>query len=835
MAISGGDSKPNLRILLFALAIQAAALSYTYAGTISAAPNPPQVYNSVIDVGGISYVSTAISGNSPPFTGNWLWQSANVASGNTLTYGLPSSNVLTLSVNAVSYNTVILTSNGVQYTVTATGSNGIYGVWTFNGFASDSSSNTVQIMSNTVTINPALASVGALVSNSALLQGGTESVTAQVSGGTQAYTYNFLVYNGIGLVANALFSGVSSTSNTFSFQVNSLWGTGSMTVNMVVSDSAIPYSSVSNSVGFTVNGPLRFGSFTASNSVADQGQYETLKSSITGGQPPYTYNFLVYNGIGLVANALFSGVSSTSNTFSFQVNSLWGTGVLTSNMEVLDSSSPANSVSNSIAVSVNTPLATPSAPSVNITKAESGQSILISTPSVSGGSPPLHYTLYVANSLSNAVLASMGPQSTANFVYAANSLGQQYANVVASDSATSTEYASSPFSVQFTVANAPTANLLVKSNPMTLGNTSVFTVNVPAGAGFGPFVVNLVLKGTGTVKTVNISAGGIGNTISYFPLATGTYTFNVIVTDEGASHPYTFASSSLNLVVNPQNNGGGGGGGGGGGSGSTSTSTSLTTTTSTTSTSTTSTSTTIPALNYTAGATPTSVNVSEGSPVMINATGIGAYLVLRSSSPSPSRLNVSINSHFGRIPAAPAGYSSVNVLNVSLTPRQYVAATLTLKYVCGISPNSIAPFLLNGSLWVAVTNFSVDAAACSVSFPIPLDPIVALMTSLSQNSGASSSVSSTSVAQTTSVPLPPSSSASSSAFGLAGVVIIIVVIAAVAVFHDRIRELLAGKRPPKVGSTKNSTTGGNVPAAKPVQRTKPEPAARPRGQARGAR
>ncbi len=77
---------------------------------------------------------------------------------------------------------------------------------------------------------------------------------------------------------------------------------------------------------------------TVSAPIVYIGQYETLTAYVSGGIPPYTYNFYVYNAIDtLVTSATYSNISSTSNSFTFQLLPQWGTGIFTVDSSVMDS------------------------------------------------------------------------------------------------------------------------------------------------------------------------------------------------------------------------------------------------------------------------------------------------------------------------------------------------------------------------------------------------------------------------------------------------------------------------------------------------------------------
>ncbi|MGD0728650.1 MAG: hypothetical protein ABR981_01075, partial [Candidatus Micrarchaeaceae archaeon] len=77
-------------------------------------------------------------------------------------------------------------------------------------------------------------------------------------------------------------------------------------------------------------------------------------------------------------------------------------------------------------------------------------------------------------------------------------------------------------------------------------------------------------------------------------------------------------------------------------------------------------------------------------------------------------------------PAAPNGLTKYLVINITSTNLTN-ATTLNVveKFQCSLT--NVEPYILENGIWKAITPYSINAKACTVSFSIPADPIVALM------------------------------------------------------------------------------------------------------------
>jgi hypothetical protein len=142
---------------------------------------------------------------------------------------------------------------------------------------------------------------------------------------------------------------VFSRNNTLNkWQYWALDNLGGSVSNSTSSTSTTTTTSTSTSTTTTIllGIPTLYTSNTPSVGV---GQYESFNAVLPQskiGKSPYTYNYQVVNSItdALVSNQLWTGVASSSNTFTIQINSGELTNTLKANVSIKDSESPSNTV-----------------------------------------------------------------------------------------------------------------------------------------------------------------------------------------------------------------------------------------------------------------------------------------------------------------------------------------------------------------------------------------------------------------------------------------------------------------------------------------------------------
>ncbi|MDE1833682.1 MAG: hypothetical protein KGH58_04670, partial [Candidatus Micrarchaeota archaeon] len=84
----------------------------------------------------------------------------------------------------------------------------------------------------------------------------------------------------------------------------------------------------------------------------------------------------------------------------------------------------------------------------------------------------------------------------------------------------------------------------------------------------------------------------------------------------------------------------------------------------------------------------------------------------------------------------------VQIVNITVVPEGNAVVTtrMNLTYDCSLPASSVAPYILKNYTWREITNFTIDTSACSVSFAIPNDPVIAVFAApQAQQSGSGGS------------------------------------------------------------------------------------------------
>ena len=635
-------------------------------------------------------LETTVSGGTPLFT-------INYALSNSLCGSLSAS---TNTLSADGSNTIVFTANSALNSACST---------TLTASVTDSANTPVtESATSSLTVNPKLgiptitpAATNTLDENQPI------TITATVSGGTSPYTYTFIVSNELN-PSNIIATNTVSSSGPESF----VWTTnaiGTFVANVIVTDSAnVPETTNSAYSANIVVNPTPTITLTPSNTVLDSGQTETYKMQVSGGTGPF--NVELYNVTGskpAVSENVIISSSPGSNTISFIVNSPTSGNTFTYNAIATDIGTTTpyvfSSTSNTITVD--------SAPYITLTATPSnsimyGRQFTVNA-LISGGSGAFAVYWYLnGNSLTPTIVSSNTMTSNTMTLPAA---GSYVYMVEANDIGTTYVYKLAPATNTIIVAQNNTLSASASGNP---------------GSSYYGYPVTITFTGTPTIHHqakwslyVNGALYGTTNsTIIYYDefAPPGTYNFVFNLTSDANYTPYTY-KTSLSISYPPT-----------GAYGVNTTVTTVTTTSTTTSIPTTSVTTTIPpsqkALNITS-------TISSSSPLVLSLPNTHSTLSIytTSTASTPIVANIAnVTQQVSSLAKPQPNYTLINAVNVSIKTTAPITAFFVEHYPCSIPSDLVAPYIFKNNTWLAITNYTVNATACTVSFYIPSDPIVAI-------------------------------------------------------------------------------------------------------------
>ena len=192
---------------------------------------------------------------------------------------------------------------------------------------------TTNSINSDITVNPALGIPTLTASNAPTVNTGQyESFTASWSGGTAAYAANYQIFNSItdNLLANALYTGITGTSNTFLWQVPNADFGNTVSANVFITDSA--------STPVTVNSIELSTVAISSTSTSTTSTATTTVSSGGGGNSGGVIIHPPSTSVSTTSTTSASSTSSTSSISSTTISSTTSTSstsILTTTLSTL--------------------------------------------------------------------------------------------------------------------------------------------------------------------------------------------------------------------------------------------------------------------------------------------------------------------------------------------------------------------------------------------------------------------------------------------------------------------------------------------------------------------
>ena len=371
----------------------------------------------------------------------------------------------------------------------------------------------------------------------------------------------------------------SFTSNVFVWTIPTNDAGNTFKANVIITDSASTPAIVNSIYSSTVTitssyTPPSTPTLSISNTVnLNTWQYQIFSASISGGTPPYTYNFQVFNSI---TNTLIANQLGPSNTFQWHIPSAAVGNSVSANVFVTDAHPTTLNSIKTPSFTISNILITPSVPTISNKTIDVGQ-ISVANAIISGGAGGPYsgvWAWYGSNQLNNnivnTIIVGSNPQGvafdpTGSFAYVVNE-NSGTVNVI--DGATNTvthtiTVGASPYYVAFEpykniayVINSGAASIsVINTATNSVINTLTVGLSNPQGIAFNPTgtLAYIVNTGAGNVVIINTTtnvllAGGISVGSSPKGIAINPFGNLAYVTNEGGTTVSVINTSTATVV-----------------------------------------------------------------------------------------------------------------------------------------------------------------------------------------------------------------------------------------------------------------------------------------------
>ena len=419
---------------------------------------------------------------------------------------------------------------------------------------------TYSAASAVVTVNSALVVGAPSPASQVVDQGQTASISAAApTTGTAPYSYQWLEKAPGAGSYSAATNCAAPTSLTCGFATTSATTVGAYGFELRVTDSAASAVSVTSpAVAVTVNTALVVAAPTPSAQTVDGGQTATLTGTApTTGTGPYTYQWVEEApGAGSYTNAV-NCAAPTTLVCAFATTGSTAIGAYSFKLQVTDSATtPSTATSAAVGVTVESTL-TVAAPTPSSQTVDQTQTASLSDTAPTTGTSPYSYQWLEkapgAGSYSNAVNCAAPTTLTCSFVTTGSTTTGAYGfELQVTDSATTHAIIDST-SVTVTVNSALAAAAPTPSTQsVDLGQSFSISDTAPT-AGTSPYAYQWLEEAPGASSysdAVNCAAATT-LTCAYTTsgaTATGTYSFELQVTDSASVHAVVTTSAVTVLV-----------------------------------------------------------------------------------------------------------------------------------------------------------------------------------------------------------------------------------------------------------------------------------------------